>query len=181
MTRILAAAAMAPLIIAAAPVQAQQVDWQYPAVESYGPVVPVPDATAKRQAGEGYRVVFDITEASPGEGRVSNELALVARFVNLLALSDMEPKASEIVAVVHGAATGAVVQDQAYRARYGTPNPNSELIAQLEENGVEVVVCGQALASAGFPVEAVLEPVDVSISAMTELASRQLQGYALMP
>ena len=55
------------------------------------------------------------------------------------------------------------------------------MIRQLEDAGVEVVVCGQALASAGFAPDQVLEPVEVSISAMTEIADRQLQGYALMP
>ena len=168
------------LALAAAPLGAQQVDWQYPAVE-YGPVVPIPDATAEREGGDPYRVVFNITEGRPGDGRVSGDLALVGRFVNLLELSGMDPAASDLVAVVHGGATGAVVSDAAYRQRYGAPNPNAELITQLENSGVEVVVCGQALAGAGFPTDAVLEPVDVSISAMTEIAKRQLEGYALMP
>lgn len=93
----------------------------------------------------------------------------------------MEPQNSDIVAVVHGAATPVVVGERDYHARYGAPNPNAELIRQLEDHGVEVVVCGQALAGAGYSPEAVLEPVDVSISAMTELAARQMKGYALMP
>ena len=172
---------VAACILAAGALQAQQVDWQYPAVESFGPVVPIPDATAQRDGGESYRVVFNITEGRPGDGRVSSDLALVARFVNLLALSEMDPAESDIVAVVHEAATPAVVSDEAYRARYGTANPNTDLIIELENHGVDVVVCGQALAGAGFPVEAVFDPVDVSISAMTEIASRQLDGYALMP
>ena len=171
----------AAMLFATQSLHAQQVDWQYPAIESYGPVVPIPDATAERDGGEPYRVVFDITEGRPGDGRVSSDLALVARFVNLLALSQMDPAESDLVAVVHAAATPAVVGDEAYRARYGTANPNTDLIVELENNGVEVVVCGQALAGAGFPVGAVFDPVDVSISAMTEITKRQLDGYALMP
>ena len=51
---------------------AQQLpEWQYPAVESYGPVVPVPDASAEIEGGEAYQVVFNITEGSPGDGRVT--------------------------------------------------------------------------------------------------------------
>lgn len=160
--------------------RAQQVDWQYPAVR-YGPVVPIPDATAKRENGEAYKVVFNITQGTPGDGRVNTELALVGRFVNLLALSGMDPAQSQIVAVVHGGATPIVVDDAAYGARFGEANVNAEAISALEEAGVEIVVCGQALASSGFSPEQVLEPVEVSISAMTELASRQMEGYALMP
>ena len=169
------------LALAAGPLVAQQANWRHPAVESFGPVVPIPDATAMRDGGEPYRVVFNVTQGQPGDGRVSNGLALVALFVNLLALSGMDPAASNLVAVVHAGATSAVVGDAAYRQRHGTPNPNAELIRQLEDSGVEVVVCGQALAGAGYPVNAVLDPVDVSISAMTEIAWRQLDGYALMP
>ena len=171
----------AACVFSAGALHAQQVDWQYPAIESYGPVLPISEGTARREGGEPYQVVFNITEGRPGDGRVSSDLALVARFVNLLALSDMDPAQSDIVAVVHAAATPAVISDEAYRARYGTPNPNTDLIIELENNGVDVVVCGQALAGAGFPVDAVFDPVDVSISAMTEIAKRQLAGYALMP
>ena len=179
--RLMLAQIAAAMLFATGSLHAQQVDWQFPAVDAYGPVVPIPDATAQRDGGDPYRVVFNITEGQPGDGRVSSDLALVARFVNLLALSEMDPAESDIVAVVHEAATPAVVGDDAYRARYGTTNPNTDLIIELENNGVDVVVCGQALAGAGFPVDAVFDPVDVSISAMTEIASRQLEGYALMP
>ena len=178
-TKIVAAAGLA-LALAAPPLAAQQVDWQFPAVE-YGPVVPIRGATAERAGGEPYKVIFNITQGTPGDGRVNNELALVGRFVNLLALSGMDPRQSDIVAVVHGAATPAVVAGPRYMARYGAPNPNAEVIKQLENQGVEVVVCGQALVGAGFSQDAVLEPVDVSISALTEIASRQMEGYALMP
>ena len=111
-----AAAAAALTMAVGAPAAAQQADWRFPAVE-YEPVVPIPDATAKREAGEGYKVVFDVKQGSPGDGRPSNELALVGRFVNLLALSGMNPAESDIVAVLHGSATPAVVADDAYRAR----------------------------------------------------------------
>lgn len=180
MFRTLFAGLGAALLTAGAAAAQQQPDWQYPVI-NYGPVVPIPDATAERESGEPYRVVFNITQDQPGDGRVSNDLALVGRFVNLLELSGMDPSASDIVAVVHAAATPAVLQDEAYGSRYGSPNPNAQLIAELEDSGVEVVVCGQALAGAGLALDEVLEPVEVSISAMTEIASRQMQGYALMP
>ena len=93
----------------------------------------------------------------------------------------MDPEQSDIVAVVHEAATSAVIEDSAFQARFGSPNPNAALIEALEAEGVEVVVCGQAVTGAGFPFGAVMEPVDISLSAMTELAKRQLEGYALIP
>ncbi|GGK54645.1 DsrE family protein [Salinarimonas ramus] len=168
------------LLLGNAAVGQQAPDWRYPAITGAGPVVPVPDATPQFE-GAPYEVVFNITQDRPGDGRVSPGLASVARFVNLLAMSDMDPAASDLVAVLHGPATAAVISNDAYVARFGAQNPNIELIRQLEDAGVEVVVCGQAVAGAGFSYEAVLEPVEISVSAMTELAQRQMQGYALVP
>jgi len=101
--------------------------------------------------------------------------------VNLLALSGTGSKEADIVAVLHAAATPAVIKDEHYARRFGAPDRNAELIRQLKANGVEVMVYGQPLAGAGLGLDEVMEPVEVSISAMTELAQRQLQGYAVMP
>ena len=176
-------AALAGVVtVLAMPAAAQQrPDWQYPAVHGAGPVVPVPNATAKLPDGQTYKVVFNVAQGTPGDKRVSSDLASVARFVNLIALSGMDPKQADIVAVVHGPATAAVISDPYYQARFGTANPNTDLVRQLEENGVEVIVCGQAVAGAGVPFEAVMQPVEVATSAVTELAKRQLQGYAFVP
>lgn len=92
----------------------QRPDWQYPAVHGAGPVVPVPTATAKLPDGQTYKVVFNVAQGTPGDGRVSSDLASVARFVNLIALSGMDPKQADIVAVVHGPATAAVISDPYY-------------------------------------------------------------------
>ncbi len=176
-----AALAGAAAALAIPAVAQQRPDWQYPAVNGAGPIVPVPKATSKLPDGQTYKVVFNVTQGTPGDGRISADLASVARFVNLLALSGMDPKRADIAAVVHGSATAAVISDPYHQARFGTANPNTDLVRQLEENGVEVVVCGQAVAGAGFPFEAIMQPVEVSTSAMTELAKRQLQGSAFVP
>lgn len=181
MKRLMETLALAAALSAPLAAEAQAVDWQHPAVRGFGPVVPIPNTSARPEGDLPYKVVFDVTQDRPGDGRVSPGLASAARFVNLLALSGMDPKEADIVAVLHASATPAVIKDEAYMLRFGTPNPNAELIRQLEANGVEVVVCGQALAGAGFGLDEVMEPVEVSISAMTELAQRQLQGYAVMP
>jgi intracellular sulfur oxidation DsrE/DsrF family protein len=157
------------------------VEWEYPAVQGYGPVVPLPNASAQPNPELAYKVVFDITQGTPGDARVNPGLASVARFVNLLAIDGKMPENSDIVAVIHGSATPDVIEDAAYMARFGTPNPNTELFRQLAQNGVDVVVCGQAVIGSGFAPESVMDGVEVALSAMTVLANRQLEGYAVMP
>lgn len=74
-----------------------------------------------------------------------------------------------------------MVNDVAYLARYGTPNPNTDLIRRLSALGVDAMVCGQALVASGFAPQVVLEPLKVALSAMTAIASYRLQGYVVMP
>jgi intracellular sulfur oxidation DsrE/DsrF family protein len=161
----------------AAPAAAQEApEWLHPEIKGFGAVTRIPGADAR----ESYRVVFDIREDTPGDGRVNPGLARAARFVNLLTMSGHDPADSELVAVLHGDATSAAVEAEAYGERFGESNPNEALISRLTAAGVEVTVCGQALAAGGYDFERVLAPVSVTLSAMTRLAGAQMDGFALI-
>src|SRR3546814_2622368 len=83
-----------------------------------------------------YRVLFSINEAAPA-GEVNRSLEKVARYLNLLAAGGIRPDAGDIVAVVHGPATPIVA--------INPDNPNLALIAALQEAGVTVAICSQAM------------------------------------
>ncbi|WPL24524.1 DsrE family protein [Thiorhodovibrio frisius] len=44
----------------------------------------------------------------------------------------------------------AVLKDQAYKARFGSVNPNVELLGKLKDAGVKLYVCGQAIVDSGY-------------------------------
>jgi intracellular sulfur oxidation DsrE/DsrF family protein len=55
------------------------------------------------------------------------------------------------------------------------------LIEQLRKAGVDIAVCGQAVAENKFQYDWVDSHVTLSLSALVTITVLQQQGYALMP
>lgn len=173
---LLAAAMSIAMPAAAAPPAAPT-----PAVPGQGSIAPAPDAANQPDPALRYRVVFSITAAPAEPGQVNPSLVKVARFLNLLATRDIRPAPGDVVAIVHGAATPLVMSDAAYRAKFKVANPNLALIAALKQAGAQVHVCSQALHGQQISTDSVAGDVTVDLSALTTMATLQLQGFALIP
>lgn len=172
--------AAAALLLAATAIAAESNTNENAVVPGYGKIHAVPEARERPDKGLRYRVVFNVTEAADSPDKVNPGLDKVARFLNLLSQDGVRPQPGDVVAVVHGPATPAVMSDGEYRAKTGAANANLELIRRLEDAGAEVRVCGQALASRNIAHEAVDKRVQVDVAALVTLANLQLRGYALL-
>lgn len=155
--------------------------WENPMIKPYGQVRPMPEAAAQLTPDRVYKVLFNINQGAEQPDKVVPALDRVARFINLAALAHVPAKHLKLVAVVHGKATPSVLADAPYRQKFGVANPNLELLSLLRKAGVEVYVCGQALAHQNIEPAAVAGDVTVAVSALTVLANYQLEGYALVP
>jgi intracellular sulfur oxidation DsrE/DsrF family protein len=160
---------------------ARAAPWEYPLIQDYGAVRPLPHAAEQPDTAVPYRVVFDIRGAASAPDQVNPGLNYVARFVNLLALAGVPAGRARLVAMVHGRATESALGNAAYRAKHGRDNPNLELIQRLRESGAEVHVCGQALAEQEIAATAVDLQVQIDLAGFMTLANLQLRGYALIP
>lgn len=156
------------------------VGWQNPAIEEYGEVRDFPQAGARPDPADRYRIVVDVTEGAKTPDMTGSGLEHVARLANLYALAGVPPERMQIVAVVHSDATATVLDDEHYRQKFGVANPNSSLLSALRTSGIEVVVCGQALASHQFEPAWVADEVEVVLAAMTALVKYQKKGYVLL-
>jgi intracellular sulfur oxidation DsrE/DsrF family protein len=87
----------------------------------------------------------------------------------------------KFVAVASGEATGIVLDDAHYKSTFGESNPNLALIAALLHAGVDIVVCGQAVAEHKYEYEWVDSSVKVALSALTTITTLEERGYHLMP
>jgi intracellular sulfur oxidation DsrE/DsrF family protein len=65
-------------------------------------------------------------------------------------------------------------------AAYGASNPNIALIEALTKAGIEVHVCGQALASQRIAQADVLSDVTIDFSALVTLTTLQLKGWSVV-
>jgi intracellular sulfur oxidation DsrE/DsrF family protein len=151
----------------------------YPIIPNVGGVVPLPNAA--EQPRKGARVVFDITaDAKPTD--LNKGLERVARLLNLYGSAGMKASDVKIALVMHGEATKSVLANHVYKSKFGTDqNPNLAVIGELRKAGVEVFVCGQALAYKGFEESEVSEGVKVVSAALTVVINRQEDGYSYVP
>lgn len=163
----------------AAGVDIASAEESFPRIEGAGGVFAVPAEMPERNTV--HRLVLDVAGDERTPAGLNRRLDAAARAVNLYALAGVPPENVKIAVVVHGKATAAVLSDEAFNEKFGTANPDADLLAKLRRAGVEIHVCGQALMHHGYSLEEVHADVRVSLSAMTKLASLQAAGYSLIP
>jgi ubiquinone/menaquinone biosynthesis C-methylase UbiE/intracellular sulfur oxidation DsrE/DsrF family protein len=151
----------------------------FPNISGHGGVVARPDAVHQPRAAA--KVVFDVT-AGGSAADINKGFDRVARLLNLYGAAEVDTNELKITIVLHGDGTSAVLRDEAYHDRFGEPkNPNLPLIRQLQEAGVEIVVCGQALNYKGFDDTEVAEFIPIAAAAMTVIIHKQMDGFAFLP
>jgi intracellular sulfur oxidation DsrE/DsrF family protein len=154
----------------------------YPVIPGFGGIVPVPDAAERPDPKLRYRVLFNITKAASSPDKINPGLEKVARFVNLLGADKVRPAAGDIVAIIHGPATLLILRNAPYAARTKVAeNPNIALITALQNAGVSIQVCSQALTGNDITPDQIAKDVVIDDSALTTLANLQLRGYAMIP
>ncbi|MBU6421284.1 MAG: DsrE family protein [Gammaproteobacteria bacterium] len=160
--------------------QAAGTQWTYPAIAKYGPVHPLPQAAVQPDKHHVYKAIFDVTTGFKNPSEPESGLDHVARAVNTFVSAGVSVKNLRFVAVLHGPATTAVLNNAAYKAKYGVDNPNIPLIDALREAGVHVDVCGQALADMGIEHSEVYQNVRIDLSALATTVIYGDMGYAYM-
>ncbi|HUN24978.1 MAG TPA: DsrE family protein [Steroidobacteraceae bacterium] len=176
---VLAALASAGSYAADAP--SQPGFWQTPAIEGVGKMHPLPQAAYRPNKRETYKVVFSVTRGASKPGEINPGLEHVARAVNLYVSAGVPLGHLKFVAILYGPATDAALDDAHYRERFAADNPNLALIRTLRKTGVDVAVCGQAVAEHGYHYDWIAPEVTVALSALTTITVLEHQGYALMP
>ncbi|MGH8398594.1 MAG: DsrE family protein, partial [Gammaproteobacteria bacterium] len=120
--------------------------WQNPVIKSTGDLHPLPDAAYQPQKDVTYKAVFSVTRAQKNPKDMDNSLSSVARAVNLFVYAGVPLDHLKFVVIIHGGATSIALDNAHYKKEFGVDNPNLKVIKELKAAGVEIAVCGQALA-----------------------------------
>ncbi len=152
-----------------------------PAVEGYGPVFAVPDGAFNLSNDRHYKVTKDVSNTSDSPQEMNRGLESAARFLNMQARNGTPTDKLEMAVIVHGAAAKDLLNDEAYRTRFGVNNPNSGLLRGLGGAGVQIYLCGQTAAYRGFAPEELNPNVSLALSAMAAHVQLQSEGYTLIP
>lgn len=152
-----------------------------PLVPSFGEVYEIPGPDFPTPADRPLRAVWEVAQRAPAPDQVSPSLNSAARFLNMHAQAGVPRERLAGALVVHGPAGHDLLDDAAYRERFGVANPNLPLLRELREAGVRVILCGQTALSRDIPRDRLAPGVEVALSAMTALIVLQEDGYRLIP
>lgn len=151
-----------------------------PIIGEYGKVWAIENPDFKVDPTKTYKAVFDIMNSPDSHEAVNTSIETAARFLNMHAQSGVPAENLKVAVVVHNKASKDVISNEAYQKKYGTKNPNTELIKALQDAGGQIIFCGQSSVSRGFPREDLIEGVQLSLSAMTALIQLQDDNYRLI-
>lgn len=154
--------------------------WSYPAIKGYGPVHVWPQAVDRPSRTKTYKALFDLTKGKADSDKVNPGLDHIARTVNIFAAAGVPLDHLKFDVIIHGGATPIVLDEAAYRAKFGHSNPNLTVISELRLAGVKIMVCGNALGDMDLKPTAVNPNIKVALSAISTLVIQQDEGYALM-
>lgn len=152
-----------------------------PILQAYGPTSKIEQADVQLPQNFVYKALFDISESNKKPNQYNRKIESVARFLNMHARNGVALENMKVAVVLHGAATKDVLNDEAYAKRHGHQNPNTELIEQLADKGVEFYICGQSAAFYDIKKIELSADVKLSLSAMTMAVLLQEEGYHLIP
>ena len=158
--------------------------YKHPVIKDHGGIVVLPDAA--QQPKKNSKVLLDIT-SDKKEGSVILGFDRAALILNQYTEAGAGiNNGFKMAIILHGPATKAALSDEGFAKHTGsyesdlgkTKNPNLNLIRHLKKLGVDVYVCGQALAHHGFATTDVTPEVQVAVSAATVNINLQMNGYA---
>lgn len=155
--------------------------WQFPVIKDAGAMHPLPNGVFQPDKTAIYKAVFGVTRAPSNAKDPDGGLEPVARAVNVFASAGVPLDHLKFVAVIYAGATPVALDNAHYKKQFGVDNPNLKVIQELKAAGVDVVVCGQAVAGFGYQYDWLDPDVKVALSALSTLITLQHEGYALMP
>lgn len=154
--------------------------WVTPAISGAGKMHPLPHAAYRPNPHAIYKVVFSVIQDGGKPTALNGGLEHVAKAVNLYVSAGVPLNHLKFVAIIAGPATNAVLDNEHFKQKFGVDNPNLELIAKLRKAGVDVAVCGQAVAEHDFQYDWVAKDVTVALSSLTTVTVLEHEGYGLV-
>ncbi len=151
-----------------------------PVIKNFGGIYDIPEATVKPDPNQEYKIVIDVYGGSEDKSKIDRSLNNVARMLNLHAVGGVSPEKMSVVLALHAQSTYSIMDNDSYRKKFGSENPNIKLVEELNEAGVKITVCGQSLKSRNVKGNRLLSEVEIATSMLTTVTSYQMKGYQLL-
>ena len=146
-------------------------------IKNFGETFEVKNPEIKTNTSAELKVIFDVSATSTKVNVINKNIVTAARFLNMHANVGMKQSQLKVAMTIHGAAWKDVLSDEEYKKKFGVKNPNSLLIKELRNAGVDIIICGQTAKFRKIDRTAVMPEVKFALSAMTALLQYQNVGY----
>lgn len=163
--------------------QAPAQQWPQPKA----PVVPgadgyvsIPRAAVPPDRARTYKAIWDATMKADTPDGILPSLRMAGSEMNALGVAAVPLKNARFVFMVHGPAVDGILNDVAYKAKFGMANPNLKVIKDLRRAGVLFYVCGQTLAASQIDPRSITSDVVIAADALLTLMTYHADGYAIL-
>lgn len=140
----------------------------------------IKDAAYQPEKNRIYKAIYDATKMAKDSSQILPALNMAGSELNALQVCSIPISNAKFVVVFHGAAINGILNNAAYKEKYGIDNPNLKTLHELNENGVQLFVCGQNLLGEKIDFKTISPDVKVASDALIVLMTFQNNGYALM-
>ena len=146
-------------------------------IPDYGQTFQVENPEIATDTSATLKVIFDVSTSPENKSEINSNIVTAARFLNMHADSGMDISQLKVAITIHGSAWKDILTDKVYKEKFGSKNPNSELINQLNNAGVDIILCGQTASFRNVSRSETNTNVKFALSAMTALLQYQNKGY----
>lgn len=151
-----------------------------PIIQNYGAVWNLNDLDVPTSMDMDLKLMLEVMNSPEDPSKLNPWIETAARFLNMHAQAGVPRENLHVALVVHNQASKDLLQDTIYKERYGTENPNSDMLKELMEAGVDVIFCGQSSSSRNVPAKATINGVKMALSAMTAILQLEQEDYTLI-
>lgn len=150
-----------------------------PIIKDFGTINKI-EGVAPTDTSIDYKIVIDLRASNDDFDKLNKGLNNVARLLNLHGAAGVPQENLHIAVAVHYTATPIILNNEGYQKKYGSNNPNLELIKELKDAGVELYVCGQSLVARKYAFDDVNPDVRIGLSMLTIVTEKMMKGYKLL-
>ncbi len=152
-------------------------DKVYPVIKDYGSVIEIPFETVKPDPNLEYKLLAEVYEGQKEKSELYRPLDYFARVVNAHAYAGVPTENFKMSVVLYSGSAYTTLNHEEFNKRFGSDNPNLELIQRFQEAGVDVYVCGQSMMKQNLLPEHIVEGVKIASSRITISSELLTKGY----
>jgi intracellular sulfur oxidation DsrE/DsrF family protein len=138
----------------------------------------VPFAKDKPDPSQVYKIIIEAAATIEKPEDIYMPLEHVSRMYNLHVYSGIPQKNLNVELVIFGPSVAVVLNNDAYKKKFGVDNPNLGIIEEMTKAGIKIHACGQSVMLTAIDPATVNQNIDIVVSRFTTVSDRQMKGYA---